>query len=345
MADPVQGDPDFEFACVADQDVAHLRGVTRIVALDSYRSFGQDYYRSAFEASNLVAALPTNGVTTLPKLDELQVDGYRVIRRQGNKPARSERFALTVCTLPGGHLARTTTAYDFLLMANAAARDGVFLTINAGWRSFAFQNKLFLERQDPTARLEKGQAAKPGWSNHQTGFALDIEVGITPPQWRAGKRDTKEFQWLTKNGAAYGFDHKEGSSIDEAFHWTHLADEIVGKSAFSRRTGFAFLTADSAVAAAASNTSTFITTANREAHDKTVGLARANALPGATRAALNAEEATFVATASLDVANTAAQVEKTIVVVAVTPEGYDPSTLDPFVFNFTTGRWGDGKPV
>jgi LAS superfamily LD-carboxypeptidase LdcB len=106
------------------------------------------------------------------------------------------------------------TAKAFRVMARAAAKHGVDLKIRSGFRSFAKQAKLYKQYRKGQGNL----AAPPGYSNHESGRALDLNV-----------TDHKAFDWLQSHGATYGF-HR--TVPGEAWHWEYLGDE--DKDAISR---------------------------------------------------------------------------------------------------------------
>jgi zinc D-Ala-D-Ala carboxypeptidase len=77
--------------------------------------------------------------------------------------------------------------------ATDASADGIELIVESGWRSAAYQERLFREAvlthgsEDEAARW----VASPGTSAHESGDAVDI-----------GHGDAR--RWLSENGAAYG---------------------------------------------------------------------------------------------------------------------------------------------
>lgn len=100
------------------------------------------------------------------------------------------------------------TALQFLAMRAAAQAAGVKLKLNSGFRTWAEQAALYAKYLAKTGNL----AAKPGFSNHQSGTAVDIEVGnsFTSPVYR----------WLEANAARYGFVNTGKSfSQPEPWHW------------------------------------------------------------------------------------------------------------------------------
>lgn len=99
-----------------------------------------------------------------------------------------------------GHFMDPAAALSFRNMKKAAARDGVKLSVNSSYRTFAKQFALW------SSRLVTGgpPTAKPGFSNHQSGTAVDINVGMSMEDLAAG-RTTPAFRWLAAHAAAFGF--------------------------------------------------------------------------------------------------------------------------------------------
>ncbi|MEP6860560.1 MAG: D-alanyl-D-alanine carboxypeptidase family protein [Deltaproteobacteria bacterium] len=106
------------------------------------------------------------------------------------------------------------TAKAFRVMAKAASHKGVDLRIRSGFRTFKKQERLYKEYRRGDGNL----AAPPGYSNHESGRALDLYV-----------TDHKAFDWLQDHAHTYGF-HR--TVPGEAWHWEYLGDE--DKDAISR---------------------------------------------------------------------------------------------------------------
>ncbi|KAI8838359.1 hedgehog signaling/DD-peptidase zinc-binding domain-containing protein [Chytridium lagenaria] len=88
--------------------------------------------------------------------------------------------------------------------SNKASSDGINIRINSGFRTNAKQAELFSCFQ--TKACNNGNlAARPGFSNHQNGIALDINVV-----------DNAVFRWLSDNAAKFGFVRTVTS---EPHHW------------------------------------------------------------------------------------------------------------------------------
>jgi len=123
-------------------------------------------------------------------------------------------------------------ARNFQEMQEAAARDGVTLTPDEGFRTYERQKELYEENPDI--------AKKPGYSRHQAGTAVDIELNPENHFWIGPKKDiktSKEYQWLKENAHKYGFiaDEFMANGTHEAWHWAYVgkeAAEAYDKSAY-----------------------------------------------------------------------------------------------------------------
>lgn len=112
-------------------------------------------------------------------------------------------FAISVVTVGGKEVERRT-ANAFYVMAKAAAKDGVNLGVVSGFRTMSQQKYLYgcyIHCNCNGCNL----AAKPGYSNHQSGHALDLNTS-----------SRGVYSWLANHAAHYGF-HRTVSS--EPWHW------------------------------------------------------------------------------------------------------------------------------
>ncbi|MBI4399909.1 D-alanyl-D-alanine carboxypeptidase family protein [Candidatus Micrarchaeota archaeon] len=146
-----------------------------------------------------------------------------VITALGYKKGKSFQVELHEVE-PGKYLA-AQPAEAFLKMREAALQDGVELKVTSAWRSNEEQTKLYNERVNPDGTLtemgkQNGRAAKPGYSNHQSGEALDIKTGLTIKDFREGK-STQVYRWLKENAQKYGFRRTVES---EPWHWEWRSD-------------------------------------------------------------------------------------------------------------------------
>lgn len=333
MADPV------ETVNVLQSDEA---ASSSTASMSTLQSVGSSYVQGALVSSNAAVPPKSTPLVQLPQLQESAQTGY----------VRGEKKSITCCTV-GKFLVEKNTAYDYIMMATAAAKDGISLPIVAGYRTWEYQNQLYIERQNPAVAAKLGIAAKPGWSNHQSGIALDIYVGMTKPMYIA-RQLTAAYIWMagdseiggTRQGfaAEFGFDHKEGKSVDEPWHWTHWSYKIVGTQAFQSSTGFEILTADTAVAAGNANQSGIARVAWAGIHDETVGASRSWGMARSSRGTLFTAQSIHQANMSNGVGEQVSRATAATTLEAE-PATFVEGSLGAFSYDFSTGLWGDGKPV
>ncbi len=112
-------------------------------------------------------------------------------------------FTITVVTVDGKPVERDT-ANAYYVMAQAAARDGVQIRVVSGFRTMAEQQHLYYCYTSCSCN-SCNLAARPGYSNHQSGHALDLNASAPGV-----------YTWLSRHGAAYGFTRTVPS---ENWHW------------------------------------------------------------------------------------------------------------------------------
>jgi D-alanyl-D-alanine carboxypeptidase len=125
-------------------------------------------------------------------------------------------------------------AEQFIEMQKAARYQGIILTPISGFRTVSEQNYLFFEiqrqrNQNPSERAEV--SAPPNYSEHHTGYAVDIGDAKTPATHLSPDFEkTAAFSWLRNNAAKYSFelsfppDNHQGISY-EPWHWRYVGDQ------------------------------------------------------------------------------------------------------------------------
>ncbi|MFN7131386.1 MAG: D-alanyl-D-alanine carboxypeptidase family protein [Myxococcales bacterium] len=112
-------------------------------------------------------------------------------------------YRIHLKSIGGGKYLSAPAADAFNRMRAAAARQGVTLTAVSGFRSMAQQQALWRKYGPP-------RAARPGYSNHQSGVAVDIATN--------NSRNSAAYRWLARNGRAYGF---YNTVSYEPWHWEY----------------------------------------------------------------------------------------------------------------------------
>lgn len=128
---------------------------------------------------------------------------------------------------------RRPAAYAFLEMVDAARADGIVLVPISGFRNLEDQEFLFFDikaqrGQIPSQRAEV--SAPPGYSEHHTGYAIDVgDINFPDTDLNESFDGTPAFQWLQRNAAFYSFelsfplDNPHGVSY-EPWHWRYVGD-------------------------------------------------------------------------------------------------------------------------
>lgn len=94
--------------------------------------------------------------------------------------------------------------YDaFKSMVNAAKKQGLTIVANSTYRTFAYQKSTYNSIKSSNGKTyADNYAARPGFSEHQTGLAIDVS---TLKSTMDNFEETDEFKWLQDNAAEYGF--------------------------------------------------------------------------------------------------------------------------------------------
>ena len=98
----------------------------------------------------------------------------------------------------------TKETFDaFLNMFNEAKKNGLTLIINSSYRSYEDQEKTYNYYKNNNGEIYADKiAARAGFSEHQTGMAIDIQTyGSTAKTFE----EFDEFKWLSENAYKYGF--------------------------------------------------------------------------------------------------------------------------------------------
>ncbi len=116
---------------------------------------------------------------------------------------------------------------SLLNMREEARKDGIYLVFLSGYRSINLQKEIFyslksIRNQEAVERARV--SAPPGYSEHSTGFAIDIgDATQRETDFETEFENTNAFKWLVKNAAKFHFKlsfNKNNKYIDyEPWHW------------------------------------------------------------------------------------------------------------------------------
>ena len=168
---------------------------------------GNDYTEPTAETDGDVASLAPplegSGFTMTAEGTGTAVDAVG-----GCRPAAgySHGNRANICVVSvDGKLVEYRTAQAFGAMRAAAASSGVRISIVSGFRTMDQQRYLYNLYLAGRGNL----AARPGYSNHQSGLALDLNTSS------AGV-----YNWMSRNASRYGFRRTVPS---EPWHWERPA--------------------------------------------------------------------------------------------------------------------------
>lgn len=125
-----------------------------------------------------------------------------------------------------GHSTKKEVYDKYVDMWNDANEQGLVLLVNSSFRTLE-------EQQEEYDTFGDDYASRPGFSEHQTGLALDIvSDGVQGNEFE----NTDEFKWLQENAHNYGFilrypqgkEHITGYSY-ESWHYRYVGKELATK--------------------------------------------------------------------------------------------------------------------
>ena len=123
--------------------------------------------------------------------------------------------------------------YDaFIDMWNAANKEGYYLMVNSSFRNYQDQESVYNAYKNTSGETYANSiATKPGFSEHQTGLALDIFSKNNTN--KNTFKDTPEAKWLKENAYKYGFilrypeEFEEITGITfEPWHYRYVGKDI-----------------------------------------------------------------------------------------------------------------------
>ena len=125
-----------------------------------------------------------------------------------------------------GHSTKKEVYDHYVSMWNDANEQGLVLLVNSSYRTFE-------EQQEQYDMSNDDYASRPGFSEHQTGLALDIvSDGVQGNEFE----NTDEFKWLQENAHKYGFilrypkdkEYITGYNY-ESWHYRYVGKDLAAK--------------------------------------------------------------------------------------------------------------------
>lgn len=197
------------------------------------------------EPTSSVSSSVDNSADNIQKDPEYMIDfdAWNMLMVNPTK-AMPEDFSPQLANIPSEYAGFAGAQFDkraldeLVAMCDAAADDGVKLTVISAYRTNDFQTYNFnrkvnnLMAQDPSLTLTQAQdkaatvVARPGTSEHQIGLAVDFN------SVEDSFRNTRAYAWLIENCTDYGFilryaDDKQAQTgiIPEPWHYRYVGVE------------------------------------------------------------------------------------------------------------------------
>lgn len=120
---------------------------------------------------------------------------------------------------------------QYVKMFNDMKDMGLNIYGNSPYRNYQLQNEVFEEQSDRYGLdYANNYVAKPGFSEHQTGLAIDFISKNNPD---VGFVYTDEYQWLKNNAHKYGFIERYQEGYEkytgfnpESWHYRYVGKEV-----------------------------------------------------------------------------------------------------------------------
>jgi zinc D-Ala-D-Ala carboxypeptidase len=200
-----------------------VAGLAIVLSMGAIGAFQLGRSRPAAPIANLTVSNPNASPT--PAADGTLLGHYPY------KEVNPDELA--PITVDGQMQLHQAAAQAFKEMSAAAQADGVTLVPLSAYRSLQDQKELFFEvkkERVQTASERAGVSAPPGYSEHHTGYALDLGDGNVPAvNLSAEFETTAAFKWLQENAPRFSFeisfpqDNPQGVTY-EPWHWRYVGD-------------------------------------------------------------------------------------------------------------------------
>ncbi|MGO4186063.1 M15 family metallopeptidase [Pseudarthrobacter sp. TAF60_1] len=152
------------------------------------------------------ASLPGKFSLTDPASPWVVVNKHRPLQPADYAPADLVQPAVRLAVSGEAALLNSTTAAAAEAMFAAAARDGVVMTLASGYRSYSTQVATYNGYVAARGQADADTAsARPGYSEHQTGWAFDIGDGGGACSFQPCFADQPAAVWAKANGHRFGF--------------------------------------------------------------------------------------------------------------------------------------------
>ncbi|MGI4895664.1 MAG: M15 family metallopeptidase [Janthinobacterium lividum] len=181
-------------------------GTAPATDLAGYEGSASDPAAAGPAAAGPTAPTSADATAAAPAFSLTAADSpWVVINKQ--HPLIPAGYVPRVLSTVGGKQVAGVIVPDLTALLGAAQADGVELTLTSGYRSHDYQRSVHdnaVEREGFAAA--ESYSARPGYSEHQTGLAVDFGSSTQP---KCAVQDcfqgTTEAHWLAANAKRFGF--------------------------------------------------------------------------------------------------------------------------------------------
>ncbi|HEY9664417.1 MAG TPA: M15 family metallopeptidase [Allocoleopsis sp.] len=215
----------------------------QLPSLDLPHLLSQSFFSQAWvQAIPLLPSQPTPQAKAGLNQAKLWSSAAKLMAYQGHLPydkAQPEQLVLfsnlSDRLTNGDEYLQRDAAQALVQMMQAAQSDNVSILLVSGFRDIVAQNSLYEERAEELGGSEAKAAksvAPPGYSEHHTGYAVDVTDGST-----YDFRDfalTPAFQWMMIHAHNFGFElsfpeHNTQGVDYEPWHWRFVASPAAAR--------------------------------------------------------------------------------------------------------------------
>ena len=199
----------------------------------------ENYYQNNNYSTDDTVLYVEIGIDKEPFTDSKEIDNYNEITAIVNKYNKLPEDATfdDLIDIPPEYRDKTNRKVrnviyeDLIKMFEAAKEEEITLRVVSGYRTWSQQNSLFNNNKKKNG-LEHAlmYSAKPGYSEHQLGLAVDLNSVYT------SFANTKEYEWLKQNAYKYGFIERYPKGKEfitgyayEPWHYRYFGNDITIK--------------------------------------------------------------------------------------------------------------------
>ena len=123
---------------------------------------------------------------------------------------------------------------SFKRLVKDAKKENLTIVANSTFRTYTYQENLYTSYKNNNGKeYADGYAARAGYSEHQTGLAIDVS---TLNSTMANFEETEEFTWLQEHAHEYGFILRYPKDKEfitgynyESWHYRYVGEEVAKK--------------------------------------------------------------------------------------------------------------------